>query len=103
MIALLVNPHYSEAETHVKEVKEAAASIGQQILVLNASTESDIDMAFGVLVQRRAGALIWPTTLSFSVAEKNWSRWQHATRCPRFTVARVHCGRRPDELRNQYY
>ena len=30
MIALLVNPHYSEAETHVKEVKEARLQSGSK-------------------------------------------------------------------------
>jgi putative ABC transport system substrate-binding protein len=61
IIALLVNPNYSEAETQIREVQTAANSFGQQILVLNASTELDIDMAFGTLYQQRAGALIVAT------------------------------------------
>jgi ABC-type uncharacterized transport system substrate-binding protein len=58
IIAVLVNPNFSEAKNQVREVQAAAGSFGQQILVLNASTELDIDMAFATLVQQRAGALI---------------------------------------------
>jgi putative tryptophan/tyrosine transport system substrate-binding protein len=61
IIALLVNPHYAEAETQVKEVEGAAVSFGQQVLILKASTERDINRAFETIVQQRASALIVAT------------------------------------------
>jgi putative ABC transport system substrate-binding protein len=39
-------------------VQEAARNIGQQILVLNAGSESDIDAAFATIVQQRVAALL---------------------------------------------
>jgi putative ABC transport system substrate-binding protein len=57
-IALLVNADSPESETIAKDVHEAANTIGAKILVLKASTERDIDLAFTTLVQERAGALI---------------------------------------------
>ena len=40
------------------EGREAARSLGQQLLVLNASTASEIDTAFAAMRQRRVGALL---------------------------------------------
>jgi putative tryptophan/tyrosine transport system substrate-binding protein len=39
-------------------VQQAARSIGRQILVLNASNDREIDLAFETLAQQRIGALI---------------------------------------------
>src|SRR5262249_57563226 len=38
--------------------QEAARKVGQQILVVHAGSESDIDMAFATIVQQRGAALI---------------------------------------------
>jgi putative ABC transport system substrate-binding protein len=42
----------------MREVQEPAAAIGQQIHILLASNESDIDAAFATAVQLRAGAML---------------------------------------------
>jgi putative ABC transport system substrate-binding protein len=57
-IAVLVNPNYSPAENQLRDVQEAAARLGVQLVVLNANTESDFEAAFTTLAQRRAGALL---------------------------------------------
>jgi putative ABC transport system substrate-binding protein len=58
-IALLVNPTSpSTAEPTVKEVQEAARTLGLQILVFNASTIGEIDAAFSALARVRADALV---------------------------------------------
>jgi putative tryptophan/tyrosine transport system substrate-binding protein len=57
-IAVLVNPNYSPAENQLRDVQEAAARLGVQVLVLRANTETDFDAAFGDLVRQRAGALL---------------------------------------------
>jgi putative tryptophan/tyrosine transport system substrate-binding protein len=56
-IAVLLNPNNLIAKTQLKDLQEAARSLGLQLDVLNASTESDIDTAFEALVQKRAVAL----------------------------------------------
>jgi putative ABC transport system substrate-binding protein len=56
---MLVNPDNPYAEDDTREVQEAAARLlGHQLLVLNARTETDIDVAFATLVQRQAGGLV---------------------------------------------
>jgi ABC-type uncharacterized transport system substrate-binding protein len=58
VIALLVNPKLPETVRMEREGREAARSLGQQLLVLNASTPSEIDTAFAAMRQRRVGALL---------------------------------------------
>jgi putative ABC transport system substrate-binding protein len=57
-IAVLVNPGSRETETERQDVQVAAQAIGQQLIVLDASSDRDIEAAFATLVQRGAGALI---------------------------------------------
>ena len=47
VIAFLVNPSGPSAEIYVKEVPATVRALGIQIPVLNASTEHDLDEAFG--------------------------------------------------------
>jgi putative tryptophan/tyrosine transport system substrate-binding protein len=56
-IAHLVNPNHPNTEADRREVQTAAQSVGQQLLVLDVSSERDIETAFATLVQRGAGAL----------------------------------------------
>ena len=58
VIAMLVNPKSLDYEKQVRDVQAAAGSIGQQIVVLNASSERDIETAFATLVQERGGAIL---------------------------------------------
>jgi putative ABC transport system substrate-binding protein len=57
-VAVLINPaNATNAETTLREVQEAARSIGLQIHVLNASTSREIDAAFATLARERPDAL----------------------------------------------
>ena len=47
-----------KAARTVSDAQEAARTLGRQLLVLNASTPSEIDTAFATLRQRRADALL---------------------------------------------
>ena len=58
MIGCLVNPINPNAGTDTKEAQEATRTLGLQLLVLNATTEHDIDMAFATFVQQQAGAVV---------------------------------------------
>ena len=57
-VALLVNPNTAVTEPVIKGVRDAARSLGLQLHILNASTEGEIDAAFGKLIELRAGALV---------------------------------------------
>src|SRR5262249_39359725 len=58
VVALLVNPKLPESARMEGEGREAARSLRQQLLVLNASTPNEIDTAFATMRQRRVGALL---------------------------------------------
>jgi putative ABC transport system substrate-binding protein len=57
VVALLVDPQLPEADSTVSDAQEAARILGLQLLVLNASTPTEIDAAFATMRQQRAGAL----------------------------------------------
>jgi putative tryptophan/tyrosine transport system substrate-binding protein len=57
-IGFLVNPTTPLAASDSSAVEAAARALGQQVLVAQASTASEIDAAFASLVQRQAKALL---------------------------------------------
>ena len=58
MAAVLVNPKSPEVAPQLADVQSASRVVGQPILILNASNETDFDIAFASLVQHRAEALV---------------------------------------------
>jgi putative ABC transport system substrate-binding protein len=60
-IAILVNPTNTPGTREVTDVQEGARALGQQVTILNASTERDLDAAFASLVQIRVDALFVAT------------------------------------------
>jgi putative ABC transport system substrate-binding protein len=57
-IGALVNPKFSDADTQLRELQEAASAINRQLYIVRASTESEIDSAFAAITDRGAGALL---------------------------------------------
>jgi putative ABC transport system substrate-binding protein len=57
-IALLVHPGTPTTDTERRDVQDAAQTSGQQIIILNATTDSDIETVFPKIVEQRAGALL---------------------------------------------
>jgi putative tryptophan/tyrosine transport system substrate-binding protein len=58
LIAVLVDPKNAESQTQSRGVQEAARALGQQVVVFNAGSASEIDAAFASLMQRGASALL---------------------------------------------
>jgi len=56
--AFLVNPNNPNGNVETTAAKTAATSLGRQIVVVNASSESELDAAFANMVQQRIGALL---------------------------------------------
>jgi putative ABC transport system substrate-binding protein len=57
-IVMLVNPHSSETEAERRDVQAAALAIGQELAILDASSDREIETAFATVVRRGAGALL---------------------------------------------
>jgi putative ABC transport system substrate-binding protein len=58
VIALLVNPNNVQTQAVIRGVRETARAKAVQLQILKASTEGEIDAAFGTLMQLQAGALV---------------------------------------------
>jgi putative tryptophan/tyrosine transport system substrate-binding protein len=58
LIGVLLNPAFPPAARQLQELEQAAHTIGQRIVIKKASTDEELDAAFGVLVQERIGALL---------------------------------------------
>jgi len=57
-IAVLLNPNNPSSALLTADMQEAARALGQQILVLHAGTERDLDAALASLAEQHAGALV---------------------------------------------
>jgi putative ABC transport system substrate-binding protein len=58
MIAVLVNPEFPDTDSQLGALETAANNNGQQIYVLEARTERDLEAVFTTIVQQKAGALL---------------------------------------------
>jgi len=58
VIGLMVNPKNPESATWISSAQRAARTLDRQLLVLEASTPSEIDIAFATLRQRGGGAIL---------------------------------------------
>ena len=58
LIAVLINPGNPQAEIQTDELVAAGRTAGQDILVLKASNNSEIEAAFAALADRGAGAIM---------------------------------------------
>jgi putative tryptophan/tyrosine transport system substrate-binding protein len=58
VIGILVNPSNPNVEFRLRDLDEAARSLGQPVEIIEASSESDFDAIFATVVQRGAGALL---------------------------------------------
>jgi putative ABC transport system substrate-binding protein len=58
LIGVLLNPAFPPAARQLQELEQAAHTIGQRIVITKASTDEELDAAFGVLVQEQIGALL---------------------------------------------
>jgi putative tryptophan/tyrosine transport system substrate-binding protein len=58
LIAAILNPANQAFDTQLNDVQEAAREVGQQIKILPAGSESEIDAAFVAAVKLQAGGLL---------------------------------------------
>src|SRR5215831_18320206 len=67
LIAVLLNPNWPTFDTQLNDVQEAARALGQQIHVLRANTEREIDAAFDMAKEVRASAMMIGPSTFFTV------------------------------------
>ena len=65
-VVLLINPRNPSAAVQIRDAQAAASAFGQEIHILNASTESEIDTALATFGQMRAAALIFVNDALFN-------------------------------------
>ena len=58
VFAHLVNPNFPSTEINIKEVEDAARLLGLKVVLLKASSKSDIDEAFASIREKRISALL---------------------------------------------
>ena len=58
VIAVLLNPSNANFQTQLRGVQEAARAGGQQLNILSASTEDEINKGFAIVTESHAGALL---------------------------------------------
>jgi putative tryptophan/tyrosine transport system substrate-binding protein len=83
-IVSLLNPGNPNAHPFLLQTQAAADALGLRLQVLTAHTEDDLEPAFGIMVQRRADALVVIATRSSSLGVSRLSRSRPATQYPRF-------------------
>jgi putative tryptophan/tyrosine transport system substrate-binding protein len=66
VIALLVNPNNPATGRVIEEMQEATRRQGARLLVLKATSASEIDIAFASLVQQQIGALVVDADVFFT-------------------------------------
>jgi putative ABC transport system substrate-binding protein len=71
LLAVLTNPTNPENDDDLKYLQEVARVIGQRLLVLEASTESELPKAFVMLVQQGAKALVVGSDVLFN-SRREW-------------------------------
>jgi putative ABC transport system substrate-binding protein len=58
LVGILLNPNHPDVGFELSDLRRTAQTMGVQLALLRASTESDIEAAFATLVQLRVGALL---------------------------------------------
>lgn len=67
LIAFVVVEHGAVSRSQIEAVQAAAQSVGQRILVVNASTPNELDRAFAEISQRNVGAILYSAHQFFQV------------------------------------
>jgi putative ABC transport system substrate-binding protein len=71
VIGMLVNPTGPGTDVQVGAAQKAAYGLGQQIHVVNVSSERDLDTAFATLAQQRADALLIGGDALFTAGQRD--------------------------------
>lgn len=65
VIGVTVDPNSPDTPLQLKELTAAARTLGQQIKIFNAGSESEIDAAFAAIAEQRIGAIVVTSAPSY--------------------------------------
>ena len=85
-IGFLLNPSYPPSEGQLKDAEEAARAMSQQIHILRADTDNEIEAPSKRLRNSELLRSLWPLPRSSTPAAPNWWRWPRAMQCRRCTT-----------------
>jgi putative tryptophan/tyrosine transport system substrate-binding protein len=85
VIGCLLNPSNPNTETYTREAEIATRALGLKLEVLHARNETEIEMAFATLVQKRVSALVVVSDGLF-----NGQREQIAALAARYTIPAIY-------------
>jgi putative ABC transport system substrate-binding protein len=74
LIVFVVNPNTASGPPQIREMQSAAETMGQQILVLRASTEREVDEVFATIVERKAAGIVYSASVFFQVVREQLVR-----------------------------
>jgi putative ABC transport system substrate-binding protein len=92
-IAVLLNPNNSNAEPQSKDVQAAARTLGLQLHILHAGTESDFEAVFANVAKLQAGGLVIGADAFFNSRLDQLAALSVRHAVP--TIYRTACSRRP--------
>src|SRR6516162_4476943 len=58
VFGVLADPAFPVTQSTIADLQAAARTLGQQLIVVNARTDSDLEMAFAAFAQQRVGAVL---------------------------------------------
>jgi putative ABC transport system substrate-binding protein len=58
IVGAVIDPNYQEADAQARELREAAATLGQKLIIAFAGNEKELESAFDTLARERADALL---------------------------------------------
>ena len=67
VIAFVVNPNSGSTPLQLQEMQEAARTLAQPLLVLNAGTESQVEDAFATMSREKVAAVVFAASVFFQV------------------------------------
>jgi putative ABC transport system substrate-binding protein len=70
LLAVLLNPSMGTFDTQLKDIQEAARSVGLQVRALSVTADSEIDAAFAAAAESRAEAILVGTD-SFMISRRD--------------------------------
>ena len=82
LIGVLINPQFPPAARQVQELEAAARTIGKRLHVARASNDSELNLAFGTLLEQRVGALLVATDPYFDTRRDLIIAWAKQNRLP---------------------
>ena len=90
VIAVLLNPKSVATKGQLKDVEAAARTLGRHLRPINASTDSDIDSAFGIIIKEKLGGLLVTSDVFFNSRRKKIVELANRHLVPTIYSARIY-------------